>query len=260
MRMVMLGGRARVGKTTIAKMIAEFAYHLGFKPIFLPFAGPIKEEAKEKGYSKEKNSIEYRDYCQKMGAALRADDSDYWVNKWASQVQEIIKLEAEDIERGEKYWERVILVDDCRYLNEVAKGRDYDSIQIFISNGEREIDDQEADWRFHESEKMANNIEAKDPNYKGIFSTILLNDGNLDDLKSVIEIYSEVWLGTRVLNEEEKERIQQASQSQLKIEYVSQILDEIFDKFGIDPDDYLEEIEEEEEEDDNDDEFSEGAD
>jgi len=256
----MLGGRARVGKTTIAKMIAEFAYHLGFKPIFLPFAGPIKEEAKEKGYSKEKNSIEYRDYCQKMGAALRADDSDYWVNKWASQVQEIIKLEAEDIERGEKYWERVILVDDCRYLNEVAKGRDYDSIQIFISNGEREIDDQEADWRFHESEKMANNIEAKDPNYKGIFSTILLNDGNLDDLKSVIEIYSEVWLGTRVLNEEEKERIQQASQSQLKIEYVSQILDEIFDKFGIDPDDYLEEIEEEEEEDDNDDEFSEGAD
>tara|TARA_R100000655_G_scaffold30270_1_gene61050 strand:+ start:8548 stop:9324 length:777 start_codon:yes stop_codon:yes gene_type:complete len=258
--MVMLGGRARVGKTTIAKMIAEFAYHLGFKPIFLPFAGPIKEEAKEKGYSKEKNSIEYRDYCQKMGAALRADDSDYWVNKWASQVQEIIKLEAEDIERGEKYWERVILVDDCRYLNEVAKGRDYDSIQIFISNGEREIDDQEADWRFHESEKMANNIEAKDPNYKGIFSTILLNDGNLDDLKSVIEIYSEVWLGTRVLNEEEKERIQQASQSQLKIEYVSQILDEIFDKFGIDPDDYLEEIEEEEEEDDNDDEFSEGAD
>ena len=260
MRMVMLGGRARVGKTTIAKMIAEFAYHLGFKPIFLPFAGPIKEEAKEKGYSKDKNSIEYRDYCQKMGAALRADDSDYWVNKWASQVQEIIKLEAEDIERGEKYWERVILVDDCRYLNEVAKGRDYDSIQIFISNGEREIDDQEADWRFHESEKMANNIEAKDPNYKGIFSTILLNDGNLDDLKSVIEIYSEVWLGTRVLNEEEKERIQQASQSQLKIEYVSQILDEIFDKFGIDPDDYLEEIEEEEEEDDNDDEFSEGAD
>ena len=256
----MLGGRARVGKTTIAKMIAEFAYHLGFKPIFLPFAGPIKEEAKEKGYSKDKNSIEYRDYCQKMGAALRADDSDYWVNKWASQVQEIIKLEAEDIERGEKYWERVILVDDCRYLNEVAKGRDYDSIQIFISNGEREIDDQEADWRFHESEKMANNIEAKDPNYKGIFSTILLNDGNLDDLKSVIEIYSEVWLGTRVLNEEEKERIQQASQSQLKIEYVSQILDEIFDKFGIDPDDYLEEIEEEEEEDDNDDEFSEGAD
>ena len=260
MRMVMLGGRARVGKTTIAKMIAEFAYHLGFKPIFLPFAGPIKEEAKEKGYSKDKNSIEYRDYCQKMGAALRADDSDYWVNKWASQVQEVIKLEAEDIERGEKYWERVILVDDCRYLNEVAKGRDYDSIQIFISNGEREIDDQEADWRFHESEKMANNIEAKDPNYKGIFSTILLNDGNLDDLKSVIEIYSEVWLGTRVLNEEEKERIQQASQSQLKIEYVSQILDEIFDKFGIDPDDYLEEIEEEEEEDDNDDEFSEGAD
>jgi len=257
----MLGGRARVGKTTIAKMIAEFAYHLGFKPIFLPFAGPIKEEAKEKGYSKDKNSIEYRDYCQKMGAALRADDSDYWVNKWASQVQEIIKLEAEDIERGEKYWERVILVDDCRYLNEVAKGRDYDSIQIFISNGEREIDDQEADWRFHESEKMANNIEAKDPNYKGIFSTILLNDGNLDDLKSVIEIYSEVWLGTRVLNEEEKERIQQASQSQLKIEYVSQILDEIFDKFGIDPDDYLEEIEEEEEEeDDNDDEFPEGAD
>ena len=256
MRMVMLGGRARVGKTTIAKMIAEHAYHLGFKPIFLPFAGPIKDDANQRGYSKDKNSVEYRNYCQKIGAALRESDPDYWVNRWASKVQDVINLEAEDIERGEKYWERVILVDDCRYLNEVAKGRDYDSIQIFISNGDRKIDDQEADWRFHESEMMANNIEAKDPNYKGIFSTILLNDGNLDDLRAVVEIYSEVWLGTRVLNDEDKERIQQASQSQLKIEYVSQILDEIFEKFGVDPDDYLELDEDDEDDDD----LHEGAD
>tara|TARA_R100000231_G_scaffold128797_2_gene99974 strand:- start:7522 stop:8292 length:771 start_codon:yes stop_codon:yes gene_type:complete len=256
--MVMLGGRARVGKTTIAKMIAEFAYHLGFKPIFMPFAGPIKDEAERKGYSKEKNSVEYRNYCQGIGASERSKDSDYWVNKWSDQIQNVINLEAEDIERGEKYWERVILVDDCRYINEVAKGRDYDAIQIFVSNGDRNIDDQDADWRYHESEMMANNIEAKDPNYKGIFSTILINDGDLNDLKSVVEIYSEVWLGTRMLNEEDRETITKASQSQLKIEYVSQILDEIFDKFGIDPDDYID-LDDGDDVDDDDD-FSEGAD
>jgi len=252
----MFGGRARVGKTTIAKMVAEFAYHLGFKPIFLPFAGPIKDDAEEKGYTKEKDSTEYRNYCQSIGASKRAEDSDYWVDKWAKNIQDIINLEAEDIERGEKYWERVILVDDCRYLNEVAKGREFDAIQIFVANGDREINEQDAEWRFHESEMMANNIEAKDPNYKGIFSTILLNDGNLEDLRSVVEIYSEVWLGTRMLNEEDKDKITQASQSQLKIEYVSQILDEIFEKFGIDPDDYIDEDDDEDDEDD----FPEGAD
>ena len=257
MRMVMFVGRARVGKTTIAHMVAEFAYHLGFKPVFLPFAGPIKDDAEEKGYTKEKDSTEYRNYCQSIGAQRRKEDSDYWVNRWSQKIKEIINLEAEDIERGEKYWERVILVDDCRYLNEVAKGRDFDAIQIFVSNGDRGIDEQDADWRYHESEMMANNIEAKDPNYKGIFSTILLNDGSLEDLRAVVEIYSEVWLGTRMLNEEDKEKITQATQSQLKIEYVSQILDEIFEKFGIDPDDY---VEPEDEEDDDDDELFEGSD
>ncbi len=256
MRMVMFGGRARVGKTTIAKMVAEFAYHLGFKPVFLPFAGPIKDDAEERGYTKDKDSTEYRNYCQAIGAEKRKEDSDYWVNRWSQKIKEIINLEAEDIERGEKYWERVILVDDCRYLNEVAKGRDFDAIQIFVANGDREIDEQDADWRYHESEMMANNIEAKDPNYKGIFGTILQNDGDLDDLRAVVEIYSEVWLGTRMLNENDKDKIAQASQSQLKIEYVSQILDEIFEKFGINPDDYVEF----DDDDDDDDEFPEGAD
>lgn len=255
MRMVMFGGRARVGKTTIAHMVSEFAYHLGFKPVFLPFAGPIKDDASEKGYTKDKDSTEYRNYCQSIGASRRAEDPDYWVERWARKIQDIINLEAEDIERGEKYWERVIIVDDCRYFNEVAKGRDFDAVQIFVANGEREIDEQDADWRFHESEMMANNIEAKDPNYKGIFSTILLNDGNLEDLRAVVEIYSEVWLGTRMLNEEDQDKITQSGHSQLKIEYVSQILDEIFEKFGIDPDDYMDELD-----DDEDEEFLEGAD
>ena len=47
MQIITISGQARVGKTTTAKFIAEEGFKLGYKPILLPFAGPIKDSAKE---------------------------------------------------------------------------------------------------------------------------------------------------------------------------------------------------------------------
>jgi hypothetical protein len=259
--MVMLGGKARVGKTTVAKLVAEYSYHHGFLPVFVPFAYGIKKKAEEMGLSKEKDSKQYREYCQQMGARQRMDNPDYWIDIWKEKVTSVIKDEAIDIEKDKKYWERVIIVDDCRYMNEIAAGRDFDAIQIFISHDKRNIDEQDAAWRVHESEMLANNIEAGDPNYKGIFDVILVNDGTIDNLKEVIGIYTELWLGIRVLSREDEEKINTLSQAQMQVQYVSQLLDELLENIGIPTDEEIEEIERElEEEDEDDEEFQEGAD
>jgi hypothetical protein len=103
---------------------------------------------------------------------------------------------------------------------------------------------------------LANNIEAGDPNYKGLFAIKLINDGNLQNLKDVIEIYTELWLGIRVISDEDQEKIDSLSQSQMRVQYVSQLLDELLDSIGLPPDeDY-----DDDDDDDEDEEFLEGAD
>jgi hypothetical protein len=256
MRMVMLGGKARVGKTTVAKLVAESSYHNGFLPVFIPFAYGIKKKAEDMGMSKEKDSKKYREFCQQLGARQRMTDPDHWVKVWKEKVMSILSEEETDIEEGKKYWERVIIVDDCRYMNEIAAGRDFDAIQIFVSHDSRQIEEQDSSWRLHESEMLANNIEAGDPNYKGLFAIKLINDGNLQNLKDVIEIYTELWLGIRVISDEDQEKIDSLSQSQMRVQYVSQLLDELLDSIGLPPDeDY-----DDDDDDDEDEEFLEGAD
>ena len=232
MRMIMLGGKARVGKTTIAEVISEISYHKGFKPVILPFASSVKKEAEDLGYSKKHNPDEYRKHCQKIGSARRKEDPDYWINIWSESVRDVIKQETKAIENNEKYWERVVLVDDCRYMNEVAIGREYDSTQIFVSNGTRSIEDEHAEWRVHESELLANNVEAGDPNYTDLFPITLINDGTLKDLKDVLAVYTEVWLGLRVLNGDNNSKVLKLSQSEMRIAYVSQLMDELLDQLG----------------------------
>ena len=83
----MIGGKARVGKTTLAKWLSEYAYKEGYSPVLLPFAQALKEEAETRGYSKDKNPEEYRLFCQTLGSEMRATDSDFWVNKFKDKVK-----------------------------------------------------------------------------------------------------------------------------------------------------------------------------
>ena len=75
----MIGGQARVGKTTLAKWISEYAYNNKYTPVIVPFAAALKEEAAKKGYTKDTNQEEYREFCQTLGSTMRQEDPDYWV-------------------------------------------------------------------------------------------------------------------------------------------------------------------------------------
>jgi len=203
MQIIMIAGKAGVGKTTIANTIAAESFKLGLVPILLSFAGPLKEEAKEKGYDKKEFPERYREYCQDIGAAMRVLDEDHWVKLMHSSIQEVIAEEQKHIEQGDKFWERCVIIDDCRYVNEVAYGIAEDAVRLFISSGKRKLYD--AEWRNHESEALANLVESGDGHgieYRDLFQHIIYNDkteGSLDDrLREMVPI----WCGTKVGNGE----------------------------------------------------------
>ena len=195
MMVIMLAGQARVGKTTLANWLAEYLYHKGYYPVMLPFAGMLKDEVKAMGYTKESHPKEYRELCQKIGAGKRAEDPDYWVKKFKEKALQIKDEDVERLEANPKGWtEKVLLVDDCRYMNEVALGRELGALQIFISRGKRELEDQHGEWRKHESEDMANAIEAGDKNYEDVFHYRVVNEGSLSDYKKKVTDLFDEWL------------------------------------------------------------------
>lgn len=180
----MLGGQARVGKTTLAKWLSEFAYNHGYTPVILPFAAALKDEAQKKGYSKEKNPLEYREFCQTLGSEMRKKDEDYWVNKFREKVTELYNKEKKDLEENPDTWhEKVIIVDDCRYMNELAAARSLEALTIFISPGNRELVESDAEWRSHESEAMAIKIDNRDKDHNDLFHYFMRNDKTERDFK-----------------------------------------------------------------------------
>jgi hypothetical protein len=195
----MIAGKAGVGKTTIAGTIAAEAFKLGLVPVLLSFAGPLKKDAKERGYDKKEFPDKYRAYCQDIGEAMRELDDDHWVKLMHGSIQEVLIEEQLHIDNNDKFWERCVIIDDCRYVNEIAYGMSEDAVRIFISSGKRKLCDSE--WRKHGSEALANLIESGKGHgieYRDLFNHIIYNDstkGNLDErLKEMVPI----WCGTKV--------------------------------------------------------------
>jgi hypothetical protein len=180
--MIMFAGKARVGKTDAAKLASKFLYDMNMWPLVRSFAAPIKDMAAQQGYTKEDTPDEYRLWMQKNGAAKRAEDPDYWLNKW----KETLPLEGNE--------DQVVLVDDCRYMNEVAAGRDNDALIIFIHPGHRDLEEQDAEWRNHESEDLANNVFTSNKNYMDIFQHLIFNAGTKGDLQMKIDRILLGWL------------------------------------------------------------------
>ena len=79
MIIVMIGGKARVGKTTLANIVAEYCLNNNLTPKMVPFAYGLKKAAESKGLSKDKNSEEYRKFCQTLGESMRIKNPDHWV-------------------------------------------------------------------------------------------------------------------------------------------------------------------------------------
>ena len=194
--MILIAGQAGVGKSTLAAFVAQQAFKQGLTPVLLAFASPIKEDAVRKGYGKEVNPEKYRKYCQDIGAARRLDDPDYWVLRFDTYVQQIREEERKDLKNDKKFWERVIIVDDARYLNELAYGSLYNAATVFISSRDRKDLDLDAMWRDHESEELSRSIDSGTAgNVLKTFTNIVFNDDGIDGFKDVAKELTPVWCG-----------------------------------------------------------------
>lgn len=194
MKVIQISGVGRVGKTTLASLIAEYAVDQGFIPLMVPFAKALKEEAAELGYNKDDNPEEYRKFCQKHGAGRREEDPDYWVKKARIEIEKAKLSELERRRRGKRTWEHLILQDDVRYMNELAYGRDIGAYQIFVTPFERMIMEENDPWRHHESERLANLVEAGDRRYTDVFHEYVINDKSIPKLNTFMKKHFFTWI------------------------------------------------------------------
>ena len=204
MHVVVLGGMARVGKTDVADFLEDEAIDAGLKPHRISFATPLKEQAAmENGYDrdwrkfKEDQPEEYRNYCQEMGASARAEDEDYWVDLWVERLNEIQEKELNQYGPDGQWQESIVIVDDCRYPNELEAAKMFDALTLFIYAGKRSssLADIDADWRAHESEEMSQKIEAMIEGYTDLFQWSIFNDGTFKDLINKLDKRSRHLLG-----------------------------------------------------------------
>lgn len=207
MRIVQISGKGRVGKTTLANLIAKYSFNLGYIPVILPFAQAIKDLASEQGLAKEIDSTKYREFCQKLGAEKRNEEEDYWVTRTFDKIQEFMLQEINNKIEDKKHWEFVIIQDDVRYMNELALGRDLVACQIFVDSSIRTLEEHDAPWRKHESEVLANNVEASlnkvNSEFEELFDIIIDNGDSIKDLEKEVSEELPDWLELGYLELEE---------------------------------------------------------
>ena len=179
----------------MANLLAREAFELGLVPKLLSFADPLKREADRRGYDKESNPLEYREFCQEFGAMRREEDSSYWVDSFEKNLKCILEEEKLELNKSNPYWERCIIVDDCRYHNEVGLGIKYHATMIFTTVGDRELPEAEAEWRTHHSESMVNEITEGDKEQSEWFDYHLLNDGDIKALGVKARVMAPIWCG-----------------------------------------------------------------
>jgi hypothetical protein len=195
MHVIVLGGIARVGKTDVADIIEMEAEAEGMRVKRLSFATPLKDAvAEEHGYDdwrkfKEEKPEVYRDECQRIGAERRAENPDYWVDQWNEQLQTCMQEELLNGDGPLGWEEYLIIADDCRYPNELEAARKWEALTLFVYAGNRlsEVPEAEAAWRAHESEEMAQRVEAFEEEYQTIFDWAIFNDKGLEELEAKLQ-------------------------------------------------------------------------
>lgn len=193
MKIISFSGRAGSGKTTIVRELMRHLFDDGYSPVYLPFAQLLKEEAAQQGYGKETNPLDYRKFCQDFGAKKRQENKDYWIERWVEKYESHLHQER----TGERLSETVILIDDCRYINETETVKDRGGKTIFVASGTRTLVDERAPWRKHESEALANLIEKTLRYKKDVitpFCQVFWNQESLEELEDGLVFAYQDWL------------------------------------------------------------------
>jgi len=161
MQLIVIAGQAQVGKTSLAHIIAKNAFAMGLIPILCSFS--TKEF--------EKRLLSIRDE------------------------------ERKDIKDDRKYWERCVIVDDCRYPSEIEITLKYKGTLIFLSYGTRKPDDPDIRWRNHELEDMAKIVEnSTNKELKNVFNYFIRNEESLEDLEEEVKLLVPIWCGVQPKN------------------------------------------------------------
>ncbi len=193
MHVIVLGGMARVGKTEVADIIEMEAKMAGFLPLRMSFSTPVKYEVAARHDYDDPNKFKaempdvYRKECQELGAGMRERDPDHWVDKWLEYAKAEQRRETKRASKDGNWEETVLIVDDCRYLNELEAVKKFDAVTMFIYAGKRKLEDHDAEWRAHESEELAQRVEAGDDDLTEWFGWGLYNDGTQADLEDKLE-------------------------------------------------------------------------
>ena len=188
-----------MGKTTAANTIAAVARGAGLTPVILPFAKAIKDAALAAGLTKEANPNEYRHFCQNEGGGRRAAEPDYWVNKFLESWKELETAEKAMLDSDNLFSETVVIVDDCRYSNELDAAKKIGAITVFISRDGRILDDSNGEWRKHESEQMANDKDNNDPALNDLTCWVVRNGVAESIFIEKIKYRCQTWLEIDVL-------------------------------------------------------------
>lgn len=186
MKIIALAGMGKSGKTTAAIAMAKALFDEGYTPILEHFAGPLKDASHSLGFVKDGEYDHlYRKFCQFVGETAREESPEWWVNLMAERLDDIADQEASTI--GSDNWhERVVLIDDIRYENELALVKKYSGKIVFVSAQSR-LKDLDAEWRQHHSERLARlyeNGEFEDE----LFDTTVSNnsDNDVESFKAVV--------------------------------------------------------------------------
>jgi hypothetical protein len=205
MKIITISGRAKVGKTHVAQYLAKVSFEQGLHPVYHSFASILKEEAaKSAGYEdwkiyKKEKPDEYRRQCQLIGSAKREKDPEYWVKKWISGIAKYRKKENLAIDNKDKHWERIILCDDLRYMNELAAARQVGAFTVFILSAGRELEENESKWRTHESETLANKVDLGNKDYDiDLFKSYITNGSSVEEFDTLLGCLAPTWIGTEV--------------------------------------------------------------
>lgn len=178
MQVVGFAGPARVGKSFTTAALKKQAEAEGWYVQILPFAGPLKREAARRGYGKDENPEKYRSFCQELGALERNKDPDHWIKLWLEDLKDVRQGHFENDNNEQPL---LIISDDVRYENELELLSESGGNTFFITPGDRELPEANAEWRTHESEMMANTLIGNPKLASQEFDYVVLNqDINAD--------------------------------------------------------------------------------